>query len=66
VHQRPIEEYRGTGIPVKLSDTPGAVRTKPPAFNADGDQVLRDYGFTADEIAALREAGVLVSERRKL
>lgn len=61
-----VEDYRGTGIPVKLSDTPGAVRTKPPAFNADGERVLRDCGFTADEITALREAGVLVSERRKL
>jgi crotonobetainyl-CoA:carnitine CoA-transferase CaiB-like acyl-CoA transferase len=57
--------YRGTGIPIKLAATPGAVHSKPPAFGADGRAVLREAGFSPDEIAALARSGVLVEERRK-
>jgi formyl-CoA transferase len=57
--------YRGTGLAVKLASTPGAVRTAPPAFGADGRAVLREAGFSASEIAELAAAGVLVEERRK-
>lgn len=45
------------GVSVKLSDTPGAVRTPAPARGAHSAAVLREAGFTADEIAALRAAG---------
>jgi crotonobetainyl-CoA:carnitine CoA-transferase CaiB-like acyl-CoA transferase len=48
-----------TGVPVKLSASPGAVRIAPPALGADTEAVLADNGFSADEIAALRGAGVI-------
>jgi crotonobetainyl-CoA:carnitine CoA-transferase CaiB-like acyl-CoA transferase len=51
--------YRGTGIPVKLSRTPGQPTLRPPRFAEHADEVLRENGFGAEAIAALRAAGVL-------
>jgi crotonobetainyl-CoA:carnitine CoA-transferase CaiB-like acyl-CoA transferase len=48
-----------TGVPVKLSASPGAVCIVPPELGADTDAVLAANGFSADEIAALRGAGVI-------
>ena len=48
---------RTTGIPIKLSASPGAISQLPPELGADTEAVLREYGFSADEIAALRDAG---------
>jgi len=48
-----------TGVPVKLSATPGSVRRLPPELGADTDAVLADSGFSSAEIAALRTAGVI-------
>lgn len=44
------------GVPVKLSATPGSVRTPPPRLGEHTDAVLqRDLGLDADAIARLRE-----------
>jgi crotonobetainyl-CoA:carnitine CoA-transferase CaiB-like acyl-CoA transferase len=48
-----------TGVPVKLSASPGAVRTAPPELGADTDAVLADSGFSPEEIVDLRSAGVI-------
>ena len=43
------------GIPVKLSDTPGEMRTAPPILGQHTDSVLhRDLGLTHETIAELR------------
>jgi crotonobetainyl-CoA:carnitine CoA-transferase CaiB-like acyl-CoA transferase len=48
------------GTPIKLSDTPGAVRRPPPLLGEHTDTVLvGDLGFTPAEIAALRSGGVV-------
>jgi crotonobetainyl-CoA:carnitine CoA-transferase CaiB-like acyl-CoA transferase len=47
------------GTPVKLSDTPGAVRTLPPGYGENTAEVLREYGYSDDEIAAFEKQGVL-------
>lgn len=57
--------YRGTGIPIKMGRTKGALRHGPRKFNQDGDTVLREAGFAADEIAALKKSGTVPAERRK-
>jgi alpha-methylacyl-CoA racemase len=45
-------------VPVPLlSRTPGEIRPSPAWIGADTDAVLADYGFGADEVAALRSAG---------
>jgi crotonobetainyl-CoA:carnitine CoA-transferase CaiB-like acyl-CoA transferase len=41
------------GIPVKLSETPGAVRRPAPLLGEHTAEVLREAGFSDEEIAAL-------------
>ena len=48
------------GVPVKLSETPGAVREPAPLLGQHTDEVLHTYlGMPEAEIAALRQAGVI-------
>jgi crotonobetainyl-CoA:carnitine CoA-transferase CaiB-like acyl-CoA transferase len=47
------------GVPVKLSDTPGGIRTPPVRFGQNTDTVLAEIGYSADAIKALREKGVI-------
>lgn len=49
--------YRGTGIPVKLSRTPGAVRSAPRAKGADTRAVLSRLGYEAAAIDKLMSEG---------
>jgi crotonobetainyl-CoA:carnitine CoA-transferase CaiB-like acyl-CoA transferase len=47
-------------VPVKLSGTPGSVRTPPPVLGQHTDAVLsRDLGYSADAIAGLRRQNVI-------
>jgi CoA:oxalate CoA-transferase len=49
-----------TGPPVRMSDTPGSVRSPAPLLGEHTDQVLRErLGLEDDEIARLRDAGVI-------
>jgi alpha-methylacyl-CoA racemase len=48
---------RQLGMPVKFSRTPGGPQGPGPVLGADTEDVLRDAGFTDDEIAELIEAG---------
>ncbi|BDG73550.1 CaiB/BaiF CoA transferase family protein [Roseomonas fluvialis] len=60
-----IGDFRALNTPIKLSRTPGGARTAPPRFNQHGRDVLAARGFSADEIAALENDGVIVGTRRK-
>ena len=52
--EHPVEgAMRALGIPVKLSDTPGAVRRAAPLLGEHTAEVLREAGFSDAEIAAL-------------
>jgi crotonobetainyl-CoA:carnitine CoA-transferase CaiB-like acyl-CoA transferase len=64
-HRRMVVEldgYRGTGIPAKMSRTPGAVRRRPEALGHDSRAILRERGWTDAQIADLEAAGILISE----
>ena len=50
---------RNIGVPVKLSDTPGSVRTPAPLLGQHSDEVLAQYGYADGDIAAFKDAGVL-------
>jgi formyl-CoA transferase len=45
--------YRGAGVPIKLSRTPGGVRSAPPALGADTREILEGCGYSLAEIEAL-------------
>ncbi|RPJ74139.1 MAG: CoA transferase, partial [Acidobacteria bacterium] len=48
------------GVPIKLSSTPGAVRTAPPTLGEHTEAILReDLGFEAHEIERLRREGAV-------
>jgi crotonobetainyl-CoA:carnitine CoA-transferase CaiB-like acyl-CoA transferase len=57
--------YRGVGIPIKFSRTPGSIRKRPPTFGENDREVLRDAGFDEAEITRFVEAGVVLEQRRK-
>lgn len=60
VEHATIGPLRALGIPVKLSATPGAVRTPPPTLGQHTDAVLQhDLELSADAIAALRQQKVI-------
>jgi len=52
--------YRGIGLPLKLSDTPGRPGSTPPSFGADTDAILAEHGYSETERAQLRSCGAVV------
>ena len=50
---------RVTGIPIRLSDSPGSIRRPAPGPGEHTDEVLEESGWSAEEIAALRQQGAL-------
>lgn len=46
-------------IPVQLSETPGTIRSAAPAFGGDTDEVLRELGYSPDEIKRFRSEQVV-------
>jgi formyl-CoA transferase/CoA:oxalate CoA-transferase len=57
-------KVRMVGVPVRLSETPGAVRAPAPTLGQDTDLVLRDMlGLGAAEIERLRRAGAIGPHR---
>lgn len=54
-----VPGYPSFGLPYELCDTPRPRTQAAPAHGAHTEEVLRDAGFSAGEIAALNEAGVV-------
>ena len=47
------------GFPIKFAEAPCRIRRPAPEIGADTDAVLREFGYSGDEIAALRSAGTV-------
>ncbi|GIX46208.1 MAG: hypothetical protein KatS3mg131_0419 [Candidatus Tectimicrobiota bacterium] len=53
-------QIRVTGVPIKLSETPGGVETPPPLLGEHTEEVLAQWlQLSPAEVAALRRAGAL-------
>jgi crotonobetainyl-CoA:carnitine CoA-transferase CaiB-like acyl-CoA transferase len=52
-------EIRVQGLPAALSRTPGAIRRPAPTHGQHTDEVLAEYGYSREEIAALRRDGAI-------
>jgi formyl-CoA transferase/CoA:oxalate CoA-transferase len=60
VEHATLGSVRALGVPIKLSDTPGAVRTAPPTLGQHTDQILRtDLRLTDADIARLRHTAAI-------
>jgi crotonobetainyl-CoA:carnitine CoA-transferase CaiB-like acyl-CoA transferase len=60
VEHSTLGEVKMLGVPIKLSDTPGTVRTAPPMLGQHTDAILTgDLGFTGDDVLRMREAGAI-------
>jgi len=46
--------------PIRLSETPGGVRTPAPLLGQHTDAVLAELGYEASSIQGLRERGVIL------
>jgi crotonobetainyl-CoA:carnitine CoA-transferase CaiB-like acyl-CoA transferase len=58
IEQPQLGRVRQLGVPVRMSRTPGDPTRPAPAFGEHTDEVLRDAGYSDEEIAAMKEAGV--------
>jgi crotonobetainyl-CoA:carnitine CoA-transferase CaiB-like acyl-CoA transferase len=52
-------KVRQTGIPIKLSETPGSVTRFPPLLGEHTDEVLTELGYKQPEIDWLRQKGCI-------
>ncbi len=53
-----LGRIRQMGVPVRLGSTPGQVTRPAPMLGQHTEEVLREYGFSPEEIAELRTRGV--------
>lgn len=61
-----VGEMAFVGVPVKLSDTPGALRSAPPTVGQHNEELLAGLGLSAEQIRELQDQGVVGSENRRL
>ena len=47
------------GVPIKFGETPGSVRAAPPGLGEHTDEVLAQAGLSAEDVANLRDKGVV-------
>ena len=47
------------GVPIKLGDTPGAVRTPPPLLGEHTEAILKELGKSIEEVEALKQSGAV-------
>jgi crotonobetainyl-CoA:carnitine CoA-transferase CaiB-like acyl-CoA transferase len=59
VQSKSLGEISLLGQPFTLSRTPSSLRTSAPEYGEHTDELLQEVGYSAEEIAAFREAGAL-------
>ncbi|MCR9072831.1 MAG: CoA transferase [Alphaproteobacteria bacterium] len=57
--------WKGWGIPIKFSRTPGEIKRRPPRFGEHGRELLEENGFSPEEIDGLIADGTVLEARRK-
>jgi formyl-CoA transferase len=57
--------YKGIASPIRFDRTKASLRLVPPTYSQHADEILEEFGYSADEIAALRAKGVVCGPERK-
>lgn len=50
---------RQLGVPIKLSETPGAVRTPPPLLGEHTEAILKELGMSMEKVEQLKQSGAV-------
>ncbi len=58
-----VGDYRVIPPPVRFKSAPASVRRPAPLIGADTDEVLGEVGYSASDIASLRESGAVTEPR---
>lgn len=54
-----LGSYKQLGIPIKLSDTPGTIRSRAPALGEHNEEVLAEVGYSREDILKLKQNRVI-------
>ena len=54
-----VGRYRTMTKPIKFAGTPGPPPSQSPTFGQHSDEILAGHGYSAAEIAVLRDRGVV-------
>jgi formyl-CoA transferase len=54
-----VGRYRTMTKPIKFADRPAPLPRPAPLFGQHSDEILAEYGYTAEDIAALRRRGII-------
>ncbi len=57
--------YKGVASPIRFDRTKASLRHVPPKFSQHADTILDEFGYSKDEIAALKAQGVVSGSERK-
>ena len=56
IHDEGIGDYIATANPMFLSETPAVIKDGAPMMGRDTDKILKELGYTAEDIDRLRTA----------
>jgi len=54
-----IGKVKQVGMPIKLSETPGEVRSLSPVLGENTGEILDGLGYNKERIAELRQEGII-------
>lgn len=54
-----VGKLKTVGLPIRLSKTPGQLQSPPPLLGQHTEEILKDLGYTAEEIKEMRETGIV-------
>jgi crotonobetainyl-CoA:carnitine CoA-transferase CaiB-like acyl-CoA transferase len=54
-----VENSKQPGIAIKLSETPGAIRSRPPKLGEHNQEILSSLGFAGNQIRKWADNGVI-------
>ena len=60
VNHSKLGPVRTLGPPIKFAGTPSNVRRGAPVLGEHSEEILLEYGFTAEEIKAMGESGAVI------
>jgi formyl-CoA transferase len=57
--------YKGIASPIRFDRTKASLRLVPPTYSQHADEILTEFGYSTDDIAALRAKGIVCGPERK-